>query len=63
MKLLTMLGVGVAVAASTSSISAEELISGPQVGERVTGFFDIGAEKCGGVKDRYPVGTKGLRYY
>ena len=57
MKLLATIGVAVTVAASASTVSADELVSGPQVGEKVTSLlFEFGGEKCGGVKDRYPVG-------
>ena len=63
MKLLVTIGVAVTVAASASTVSAEELVSGPQVGEKVGSLiFDFGGEKCGGAIDRYPVGTT-LRYY
>ena len=63
MKLLATIGVAVTVAASASTVSAEEVVSGPQVGEKVTSLlFDFGGEKCGGVKDQFPVGTT-LRYY
>ena len=40
----------------------QRLESGPQAGERVTGFFDFAGVKCGGAKDRYAVGTA-PRYY
>ena len=63
MKLLATIGVAVTVAASASAVSAEELVSGPQVGDKVTSLvFDFSVEKYGGVKDRYPVCTT-LRYY
>ena len=63
MKLLATIGVAVTVAASASTVSAEELVSGPQVGEKVDSWlFNFGGEKCGGAKDGYPVGTK-LPYY
>ena len=62
MKSLVAAGLAVALAAHASTLSAEELVSGPQAGERVTGFFDFGGVKCGGAEDRYPVGTN-LRYY
>ena len=59
MKLLATIGVAATVAASASTVSAEELVSGPQVGEQVTSLvFDFSIEKYGGVKDRYPVGTR-----
>jgi len=63
MKLLATIGVAVTVAANASAVSAEELVSGPQVGEQVTSLlFDFGVEKYGGVKDRYPVCTR-ANYY
>jgi len=63
MRLVTTIGVALALTAYSSTNIAGELISGPQVGEKVSGYFDIEAEKCGGIKDRHPVGTKGIRYY
>ena len=63
MRLVTTIGAALALTACTFPITAEELISGPQVGEKVSGYFDIEAEKCGGIKDRHPIGTKGIRYY
>jgi hypothetical protein len=49
--------------ATATHATAEELVSGPQAGEKVTGFFDFDGTKCAGPMDRYPIGTKGLRYY
>ena len=63
MKSFVAVGLAVALAAQASTLSAEELVSGPQAGERVTSLlFDISGVKCGGAKDRYPVGTR-PRYY
>ena len=64
MKFIIAVGLAVALAVQASTpLSAEELVSGPQAGERVTALlFDISAVKCGGAKDRYPVGTS-PRYY
>ena len=62
MKCIVAVGLAVTLATQASTLSAEELVSGPQAGERVTGFFDISGVKCGGAKDRYPVGTN-PRYY
>ncbi|MBC8357140.1 MAG: hypothetical protein H8E66_34645 [Planctomycetes bacterium] len=55
----------IAVAVSfvtTAAPAAEKIVSGPQAGEKVTGFFDFSGVKCGGATDRYAVGTK-PRYY
>ena len=55
--------IAVAVSLVTTPVTAaDNLVSGPQTGERVTGFFDLEGVKCGGVTDRYAVGTT-LRYY
>jgi len=62
MKCFMMAALAVTLAAQASVINADDLVSGPQAGERVTGFFDFSGVKCGGAKDRYAVGTK-LRYY
>ena len=64
MKFMATIGVAVTVAASAFTASAEELVSGPQVGEQVTSLlFDFSVEKYGGVKDRYPVGSTSPNYY
>lgn len=62
MKRLATLAVAVTVATSSLASAGDELVSGPQVGERVTGYFDIEAEKCGGAEDGYAVGSV-TRYY
>lgn len=58
MKSIVVVGLTVALAARASTLSGGELVSGPQAGERVTGFFDFSGVKCGGAKDRYAVGTR-----
>lgn len=44
------------------SRAAEPLVSGPQAGAKVTGYFDIAGYKCGGAEDGIAVGSK-PRYY
>jgi len=48
--------------ATATHATAEELVSGPQAGEKVTGYFEFRGTKCAGTTDRYPAGTK-LSYY
>ena len=61
MKSIVAVGLAVALAAQVSTLSAEELVSGPQAGEPLTGF-DIMGVKCGGAEDGHRVGAR-LRYY
>lgn len=62
MKAIAIVGLAM-LATHVTWASAEELVSGPQAGEKVSGYFDFAGTKCGGSTDRYPVGTKSLRYY
>ena len=62
MKSNVAVGLAVALAAQVSTLTAGELVNGPQAGAPVTGYFDIDGVKCGGAKDGRPVGAR-LRYY
>ncbi len=63
MKSILAVGLTVALGAQASTLNAEELVSGPQVGERVGSLnFEFSGIKCGGAKDGIKVGTN-YSYY
>lgn len=45
-----------------AAASADQLVSGPQAGDRVSASFEFTGLKCGGATDRFSVGTK-LSYF
>ena len=55
--------IALALSLPTTMAGADELLSGPQAGEKVNSFLDFGGTKCGGAATgRFQVGQH-LRYY
>ena len=50
MKSIVALVLALTLVAQASTLSAQELVSGPQVGEPAGGYFDFSSVKCGGTK-------------